>query len=339
MGKDYYEILGVSKDADADQLKKAYRKLAIKYHPDKNPDNKEAAEVKFKEVSEAYEVLSDPEKRQIYDQYGEEGLKGGIPGSGAPGEGFPEGFRVRYQGFNPRNPEDLFREFFGGEDPFSMFFGAGMDDNFPGMRSSFRSSTFPGGGSARMRTGDMGVRKDPPILRDLVCSLEELYKGNTRKLKVRRNLMDSSGQSMQVEEILEIDVKPGWKEGTKITFPEKGDERPGVTPSDLQFIIKEKPHPYFKRAGNDLIYSASVALVDALCGGTLTINQLDGRQLQIPYNQLSSSSMERRKHGEGMPISKTAGKEKGDLLIKFNINFPTKQFSQEQKQQLRQILG
>eukprot|EP01023_Acetabularia_acetabulum_P047036 TRINITY_DN4930_c0_g1_i4.p1 TRINITY_DN4930_c0_g1~~TRINITY_DN4930_c0_g1_i4.p1 ORF type:complete len:405 (-),score=78.52 TRINITY_DN4930_c0_g1_i4:629-1843(-) len=345
MGKNYYDILGVSKDADNDQLKKAYRKLAIKYHPDKNPDDRDNAEAKFKEVSEAYEVLSDPDKRQVYDQYGEEGLKGGMPPGGGAGP-FPEGVRFRTSGsFTPRNAEDMFKEFFGGEDPFSMFFGQGMDENsFPGMGGSFRSgfprsSNFPGRQTMHMNMGGNMQRKDPPILRDLQCSLEELYKGNTRKLKVRRNLVDASQQSMQVEEILEIEVKPGWKEGTKITYPEKGDEHPGVTPADLQFVIKEKPHPKFKRSGNDLIYTANVSLADALCGGTLQITQLDGRQIQVPYNQLTSSSLERRKRGEGMPISKTQGREKGDLIIRFNVTFPTKDFTEDEKRQIRQLLN
>eukprot|EP01024_Parvocaulis_polyphysoides_P042136 TRINITY_DN38606_c0_g1_i1.p1 TRINITY_DN38606_c0_g1~~TRINITY_DN38606_c0_g1_i1.p1 ORF type:complete len:299 (-),score=54.70 TRINITY_DN38606_c0_g1_i1:186-983(-) len=264
-----------------------------------------------------------------------------MPGAGAGGMGgFPEGFRMR-TGFQPRNPEDLFKEFFGGEDPFSMLFGSAGGDSmggmgaFPGMGGSFRSA-FPGG-SMRMNMGG-GQRKDPPIIRDLQCTLEELYNGTKRKLKVRRTLMDSSGQAMQVEELIEIDVKPGWKEGTKITYPEKGDEHPGVIPADLQFVIKEKSHNRFKRDSNDLIYVANVPLVEALCGGTVTIQHLDGRQIEVPFAQLTNSSMERRKRGEGMPISRSGGKDKGDLIVKFNVAFPRKEFSEEQKQQLRQIL-
>ncbi|KAJ2711217.1 Molecular chaperone (DnaJ super), partial [Coemansia spiralis] len=123
MGKDYYAILGVSKDASEEALKKAYRKLALKYHPDRCADgNKEAAESKFKDISEAYEALSDKEKRQIYDQFGEEGLKGGVPpgggGGGFPGAGgFPGGGGTTFSfgqggfgGFNPSNPEDIFAQ-------------------------------------------------------------------------------------------------------------------------------------------------------------------------------------------------------------------------------------
>uniref|UniRef100_A0A3P8X5Y9 DnaJ heat shock protein family (Hsp40) member B6a n=1 Tax=Cynoglossus semilaevis TaxID=244447 RepID=A0A3P8X5Y9_CYNSE len=109
---DYYQVLGVRRDASADDIKKAYRKLALRWHPDKNPENKEEAEKKFKELSEAYEVLSDANKRTIYDQYGKEGLTGSNRGR----DHFHEHFTFR-------NPEDVFREFFGGSDPFAHFFG------------------------------------------------------------------------------------------------------------------------------------------------------------------------------------------------------------------------
>jgi DnaJ-class molecular chaperone len=112
MGKDYYAILGVDKNADDAALKKAYRKLAIKWHPDKNADNREAAEAKFKEVSEAYEALSDPHKRQIYDQFGEDGLKGGVPPPGANGGAGPSGmhFSRGGGGFMPSDPEQIFKQ-------------------------------------------------------------------------------------------------------------------------------------------------------------------------------------------------------------------------------------
>ncbi|XP_078393290.1 dnaJ homolog subfamily B member 6b isoform X1 [Cetorhinus maximus] len=116
---DYYQVLGVHKNASPDEIKKSYRKLALKWHPDKNPDNKEEAESKFKQLSEAYEVLSDSSKRNIYDRYGKEGLTN-AGGGGQYGEGFDFGFTFR-------NPEDVFREFFGGRDPFADFF---MDDPF-----------------------------------------------------------------------------------------------------------------------------------------------------------------------------------------------------------------
>nr|XP_004572999.1 dnaJ homolog subfamily B member 6 [Maylandia zebra] len=142
---EYYQVLGVRKDASADDIKKAYRKLALRWHPDKNPENKEEAEKKFKELSEAYEVLSDANKRSIYDRYGKEGLTGSNGGRGAHfhnGEHFHEPFTFR-------NPEDVFREFFGARDPFADFFGADpfSDDSFFGSGRRHQSR------ASRSRTG------------------------------------------------------------------------------------------------------------------------------------------------------------------------------------------
>nr|ABR17123.1 unknown [Picea sitchensis] len=123
MGVDYYIILNVGRRASEDDLKKAYRKLAMKWHPDKNPNNKKEAEAKFKQISEAYEVLSDPQKRAIYDQYGEEGLKGQVPPPGASSFAGRGGSNVR---FNPRNAEDIFAEFFGDSSPFGGMGGFGF---------------------------------------------------------------------------------------------------------------------------------------------------------------------------------------------------------------------
>ncbi|XP_048196499.1 dnaJ homolog subfamily B member 6 isoform X2 [Perognathus longimembris pacificus] len=136
---DYYEVLGVQRQASAEDIKKAYRKLALKWHPDKNPENKEEAERKFKQVAEAYEVLSDAKKRDIYDKYGKEGLNGG----GGGGSHFDSPFEF---GFTFRNPDDVFREFFGGRDPFSFDFFDPFDDFF-GNRRGPRGSRNRGAGS------------------------------------------------------------------------------------------------------------------------------------------------------------------------------------------------
>ena len=145
MGKDYYKELGVPRDADAAALKKAYRKLAVKWHPDKNPDNQKAAEDKFKLISEAYEVLSDEEKRKIYDQFGEDGLKGGMGGGG----GMPAGFG----GFSAGDPHKIFEEMFGGEDPFAALFGqmggGGGGGMFGGMGGGGRGGGRGGRGGGR----------------------------------------------------------------------------------------------------------------------------------------------------------------------------------------------
>ncbi|XP_010264628.1 PREDICTED: dnaJ homolog subfamily B member 13-like [Nelumbo nucifera] len=339
MGVDYYKVLQVDRNAKEDDLKKAYRKLAMKWHPDKNPNNKKEAEAKFKQISEAYDVLSDPQKRAVYDQYGEEGLKGQVPPPGAGGfSGMSDAGGSTTFRFNPRSADDIFSEFFGFSSPFG-----GMGDmggsraggsSFP--RSMFGDdifASFRGGGGEGSATAP---RKAAPIERTLTCSLEDLYKGTTKKMKISRDVADSSGRPTTLEEILTIEIKPGWKKGTKITFPEKGNEQRGLIPSDLVFIIDERPHSVFKRDGNDLIVTQKISLVEALTGYTVQLTTLDGRNLTIPINSVISPSYEEVVKGEGMPIPKEPTK-KGNLRIKFNIKFPSR-LTPEQKTGIKRLL-
>ncbi|KAL1299158.1 hypothetical protein HN51_043578 [Arachis hypogaea] len=347
MGVDYYKVLQVDRNATEDDLKKAYRKLAMKWHPDKNPNNKKEAEAKFKQISEAYDVLSDPQKRAIYDQYGEEGLKGQVPppdaGSGGGGSTFfstgdmPGSFR-----FNPRNADDIFAEFFGFSSPFGGMgrsSGGGMRSRFPnGMFGDDMFASFgEGGGGAGVHMSQGGPRKAPPIENRLPCTLEDIYKGTTKKMKISREIIDASGKTMPVEEILTINVKPGWKKGTKITFPEKGNEQPNVTPADLVFIIDEKPHSVFTREGNDLITTQKISLVEALTGYMVNLTTLDGRNLTIPINSVIHPDYEEVVPREGMPLPKDPSK-KGNLRIKFNIKFPSR-LSADQKSGIKKLLA
>lgn len=144
-------------------------------------------------------------------------------------------------------------------------------------------------------------------------------------------------KTTQVEEILIIDVKPGWKKGTKITFPEKGNEQPNVIPADLVFIIDEKPHSVFTRDGNDLIVTQKISLAEALTGYTVCLTTLDGRNLTIPINTVIHPTYEEIVQREGMPLQKDPSK-RGNLRIKFNIKFPTR-LTAEQKAGIRKLLG
>eukprot|EP00898_Chlorokybus_atmophyticus_P004589 jgi/Chlat1/5130/Chrsp33S05132 len=343
MGQDYYKILGVDRKASDDDLKKAYRKLAMKWHPDKNPNNKAAAEAKFKEISEAYEVLSDPQKREIYDQYGEEGLKGGMPGAGPspdmggmPGAG--PSFRSSGVRFSARNPEDIFREFFGGGSPFGDFGGmGGMFGDGGGMGGMFGSRMGGMHDFAGMSRAPAGPKKQPPVVQKLMCTLNELYTGSTRNMKLSRTIADPSGRTMTVQEVLTIEVKPGWKKGTKITFPEKGDEIPGTTPADIVFEIDEKPHETFQRDGNDLIYTVTAPLASALTGVTVPVTTLDNRQLKVQVTDIISPGYEKVVRGEGMPIKNRPG-EKGNLRIKFNVRFPQR-LTDRQKDEIKRVLA
>ncbi|CAN4094726.1 unnamed protein product [Withania somnifera] len=305
MGVDYYKILKVSRNASEEDLKRSYKRLAMKWHPDKNSQNNKEAEAKFKQISEAYDVLSDTQKRQIYDLYGEDALKSGQFASASPtsvGSGTGRGFR-----FNTRDAEDIFAEFFGGSEGYSSNSGTRVD------------------------------RKASPMENKLPCSLEELYKGSRRKMKISRILLDDSGKPTTVEEVLAIHIKPGWKKGTKITFPEKGNYEHGAAPGDLVFVIDEKPHAVFRRDGNDLVINQKISLVDALTGKNISLTTLDGRELTLPITDIVKPGQEMIIPNEGMPISKEHGK-KGNLKIKFDIRFPSR-LSADQKSDLRRVLS
>ncbi|KAL3824186.1 hypothetical protein ACJIZ3_020215 [Penstemon smallii] len=273
MAVDYYSILKVSKNATEDDLKKSYKRLAMKWHPDKNATNTKEAEAKFKKISEAYDVLNDPQKRQMYDSYGEEGLNCNF-----------------YPPPPSRDAEDIFEEFFGG---------------------------------GKWKSNGRRLKKAAPMEIKLSCSLEELYKGAKRKMKISRIILDDFGKPSTVEEVLAIHLKPGWKNGTKITFPEKGNHEPGATPGDLIFVVDEKPHPIFKRDGNDLILNHKISLLDALTGKTLVITTLDGRHISIPISDIVKPGHEMLFQNEGMPVSKEPGKN-GNFRIKFDVKFPSR---------------
>lgn len=338
MGKDYYKILGISRTASEDDIKKAYRKLALKYHPDKN--KAPGAEERFKEVAEAYEVLSDKRKRDIFDQYGEEGLKGGLGGTGgstqSPGM---SNFSYTFHG----DPRATFAQFFGSANPFESFFsmGGGMGQQsgrfFPegeemDVDDPFINLGFGGrhpGGTFRSQSFNMhgpGMAKDKvqdhPIEHDLNVSLEEVLKGCTKKMKISRKVFQADGTSRKEDKVLTIDVKAGWKSGTKITFQREGDQTPNKIPADIVFIIRDKPHPHFKRDGSDLRYTAKISLTEALCGTTIEVPTLTGEKLCIDMlNEIVKPTTIKRISGQGLPLPKEPSK-RGDLLVNFDIKFP-----------------
>ncbi|KAL0925366.1 hypothetical protein M5K25_003689 [Dendrobium thyrsiflorum] len=269
---------------------------------------------------------------------------------GATGSSFfsggdgPTAFR-----FNPRSADDIFAEFFGFSSPFggmgSSAGGAGMSggSRFPGWM--FGDGLFGSAFGGDRPMNPQRPQKGAPIENQLPCSLEDLYKGTTKKMKISREISDMSeyaifyfyGKTMPVEEILTIDLKPGWKKGTKITFPEKGNEAPHVIPADIVFIIDEKPHDVFTREGNDLIMTQMISLVEALTGCTVHLTTLDGRSLTIPVNTVIHPGYEEVVPKEGMPIPKDPTK-KGNLRIKFNIKFPSR-LSSEQKTGIKKLLA
>ncbi|GAO52759.1 DnaJ-domain-containing protein [Saitoella complicata NRRL Y-17804] len=348
MGKDYYQILGVQKSASDDEIKKAYRKLALKHHPDRNANDVEGAKKRFQEVSEAFEVLSDSEKRQIYDQLGEEGLKGGIGGGGAgpsgaggfpggaggfPGGfgagGFPGGTQFKFStsgfppggggrgGFSPSDPNDIFAHFMnafgGGGMGGASFGGMGMDDDIPMGGTEF----FTNGGAPRGRRPGSIPEEKEVITKPFAVSLEDIFKGATKRLKITRRK-----GGVPTEKILEIKVKPGWKPGTKITFPNEGDDLPNGTAQDIQFVLEEKPHARFTRSADDLRLEVELPLVEALTGYSRDVETIEGKKLRVQGTQPVQPGQEVRFPGHGMPISKKPG-ERGDLVVVFKVKMPS----------------
>ncbi|XP_050221470.1 uncharacterized protein LOC126671725 [Mercurialis annua] len=338
MGADYYNILKVNRNATEEDLKKAYKRLAMIWHPDKNPTAKRTeAEAKFKQISEAYDVLSDPQKRQIYDLWGEEALKSGqFPTPASTSAAAPSSSKHYYHQrqhpnpsfrFQPRNAEDIYEELFGSEKAGGG--GVGSNRNF--FRSTTNNFHYANGHGGRE------TRKAAPIENLLPCSLEELFKGCEKKMRILREIFDSSGLVRTVEEILTIKVKPGWKKGTKIKFEEKGNQEPGIIPADLVFIVDEKPHAVYKRDGNDLVLKQEITLLESLTGKTLRLTTLEGKDLMIPLSEIVKPGAEVVVPNEGMPFLKVPGK-KGNLRIKIDVKYPSR-LTSEQKSELKRVLG
>jgi len=361
MGKDYYAILGVKKGAGDDELKKAYRKLALKYHPDKNKSP--GAEEKFKEIGEAYDVLSDPKKKQVYDQLGEEGLKGGM-GSGGGGGSTPhpgfDGFtHYSYHG----DPRATFSQFFGTSNPFEMFMnmnqpgrsgpgdpmdidlenllgvGLGQGGGGGGRGGPFRSHTFNNGcDMGGMHAPKQSRVQDATIEKDILVSLEDIVKGVDKKMKISRRVYDETGSSRAEEKILTVTIKPGWKAGTKITFAREGDRIPGKTPADIAFVVRDKPHSIFTRDGSNIVMTSKMSLRDSLCGAVIEVPTLEGRKVGLNLmDEVIKPSSTKKLQGYGLPFPKEPTK-RGDLIVKFDIQFPDR-LSSSAKDVLSDVLS
>merc|ERR1712070_95044 len=177
------------------------------------------------------------------------------------------------------------------------------------------------------------MKKQPPVTSTLNVSLEDLYKGGTKRVRITKKIMDVSGRRTEVKVDKEIAIKAGWKDGTKITYEKEGDEAPGTIPADIQFVVSTKPHDVFERSGDDLIATKKITLAQAINGFSSSITHLDGRQISFSLPNATPDSI-KIIPGDGMPSSKT--KTKGDLKIKFYIIFPD--LSQPDRVQIGRIL-
>ena len=352
--RDYYEVLGVAKGASDDEIKKAYKKLARKYHPDLNPDNKEAEE-KFKEAAEAYDVLSNPDKRARYDQFGHAGMNGAAGGGAGGFGGFGGGFSM----------EDIFSQF---GDIFGGHFGGG-----------FRSS---GGGGRRVNRGsDIRVR--------VKLTLAEIAAGVTKKLKITKTVAcdkcggtgardsnsyatcatcNGTGYVTRVEntffgrmqsqgvcptcggtgkvisapcdkckgegtqrgsEVVEIAIPAGVGEGMVLTVAGKGNApRHGGVNGDLQVVIEEEAHPELLRDGNDLIHNLNIPVTTAILGGTVEVPTVDGRA-KIKIAPGTHAGKVLRLGGKGLPDVNGYGR--GDILVVVDLTIPSKLNAEERR--------
>ncbi|XP_028451544.1 dnaJ homolog subfamily B member 13 [Perca flavescens] len=312
MGSDYYETLEINKNATDADIKKAYRRLALKFHPSSNRET--GSSDKFSQLGEAYDVLSDPRKKATYDKFGEEGLKAGIP----PEFGSSGAWSSKYVYHG--NPDKTFREFFGGDNPFADFYTNDAPLQFGGLK--------PG----------VVKTQDSQIERDLHLSLDDLFHGCTKKIKISRRVMNEDGFTSGIKDkILTIDVKPGWKEGTRIIFPKEGDQGPNNIPADIVFMVRQKSHPLFVRQHNDLIYKVQITLEMALTGFSVDVETLDGRLISIPFNDIVHPAYKKVVTEEGMPLSQDPS-QRGNLVITFDIQFPEK-LSAERKHLIKQALA
>jgi molecular chaperone DnaJ len=357
--RDFYEVLGVSKSASESEIKKAYRQMALKYHPDKNPDDKEAEE-KFKEAAEAYEVLSNPEKKARFDQYGHAGMGGA--GNGGYGGGM--------------NMDDIFSQFGdifgGGGNPFESFFGGG-------------------GGRGRSRT----VNRGSNLRIKVKLTLEEVLNGVEKKIKVNKAIScntcggsgaqagsgsfntcgtckgagqvkrvtssflgqmqtittcptcNGEGQTIvnkckacsgngtqQSEEVISIQIPAGVAEGMQLNVQGKGNaaERGGI-PGDLLVIIEEVEHPNLVRDGDHLIHDLYISFIDATLGTSVEIPTLDGKA-KIKIDAGTQGGKVLRLKGKGLPSVNSH--YKGDLLVNINVWTP-QQLSSEEKKALEKL--
>lgn len=341
MGKDYYRVLGVARRASDDEIKKAYRKLALKYHPDKNQTP--GAEEKFKEIGEAYDVLSDPKKKQVYDTYGEDGLKGGMGQGqqhghtgGMPNFGSGQNYSYSYHG----DPRATFSQFFGTSNPFESFFSGGpggiggnmgmggqedmdidLDDLLGGLGGGNMKGQFRPHGSGQKPRKQARVQ-DPTIEKEVFVSLEEIATGCEKKMKISRKIYKDDGSMNHEDKVLKINIKPGWKSGTKVTFSQEGDQVPGKIPADIAFIIRDKSHGIFTRDGANINFTYKVPLRDALVGTIVQVPTLEGKKVGINcIGEVIKPTTTKRLQGFGLPFPKEPSR-RGDLIVNFEVLFP-----------------
>jgi DnaJ family protein A protein 2 len=341
-----YDLLNVSPNATDDEIKKSYRKLAREHHPDKNPE----AGDKFKEISAAYEILSDPRKREIYDAAGLDGLEGG-------GGGGMESDLFDLLG-GGRGAGGLFGGLFGGGgghharrrkgQPTMQPLNVTLEDLYKGKTSKLQltkkvicktcnglggkngasSQCKKCGGKGRvMATRMVG----PGMMQQSVQACPGCHgKGSAIAEKDKCNTC-SGEQTVTEKKVIEVNITPGMREGQKIVFHNEGDQEPGVEAGDVVLVIQCKDHKLFERKNDDLFITKKISLAEALCGYTLIVEHLDGRKIavQTEPGEVIEPECIRAVLGEGMPVPNEM--DHGNLYIIFEVKFPSNHFLAEEK--------
>ena len=361
--RDYYEILGVNKNANADEIKKAYRTLAFKYHPDKNQDNKKAEE-KFKEVTEAYEVLSDSEKRTQYDQFGHEAFKYAGAGAGAGAYGFGGGIDLE-------EALRAFREAFSGESTFGEFFDLG--DIFGtstrrgtsgrrgrnlqlSMEISFEDAAFGTKRTVKLARYEncdtckgSGVKPGTSKATCSECGGSGKISTNTGFFSISRSCPNCQGEGeiiktpckscrgegrVKEERKLEIKIPAGVESNTRLRISGEGEAGPrGGTRGDLYVLIYVKAHEIFQREGNHILCEIPITFIQAALGDEIGVPTLDGKvKMKVPAGTQSGKVF--RLRGKGIPD--VHGYSKGDEFVRIIIETPTK-LNTKQKQLLKEF--
>ena len=311
---DYYETLELPRTATQEEIKEAYRNLSLRFHPSKASQSlSQIYEYKFHKIAEAYIILSDPNKKGIYDNYGKEVLYNGLKDKNGNIKG-----AYKYTG----NAMEIFNNFMDKTNPFSLIREyEKMDDEYGSIFNS-----------ANGGMNEMEKKKLDNINIDLPCTLEEFYNGAVKYISYKKIGLNYDGRTSNEKNVeIKVEIFPGYSKETTLKFPYQGNESPGQISSDLIINLKEIPHEKYRRVNkNDLLYIHDIKLSDALNSAPIDILTLDGRKIKISMDEIISPKTVKVVKGEGMPFCDMDNYvdnyvwdgKKGDLFIKFNILFP-----------------